>query len=490
VQITGATGGFEVQLDLLDLALHRGGALQRSFLRRPDFLEVGKLALGVLYLFVQQRQLLGRGFILVLLDRLALDLELNEAPLEPIHGLGLGVDFHADAACRLVHQVDGLVRQLAVGDVALRQPRRGDDRRVGDIHPVVHLVALFQSTEDRDRVFLAGLVNQYFLEAPLQRRVLFDVLAVLVQRGGADAVQLAAGQGRLEHVARIHGALGLAGADHGVNLVDEQDDPALLLGELVENRLESLLEITAKLRAGEQCTQVQRQDALVPQPLGTSPLITRWARPSTIAVLPTPGSPMSTGLFLVRRCSTWIVRRISSSRPITGSSLPSRARSVRSMVYFSSACRDSSASALLTASPPRTAATAALRPAGCYAAVRERLGHGTTGLEECLQHDLAGDEAVATLLGLAVTEVEYPAQIRRHVDLTGGVGYHRQRLDDTAQRLLQRVEVGAGTLQQRAGRAALLIQQRLQQMRRIDLVVILDPRPGTVHPPGRSAVSS
>jgi hypothetical protein len=44
-----------------------------------------------------------------------------------------------------------------------------------------------------------------------------------------------------------------------------------------------------------------------------------------MAVLPTPGSPIRTGLFLVRRDSTWIVRRISSSRPITGSSLPSRA---------------------------------------------------------------------------------------------------------------------------------------------------------------------
>ncbi len=44
-----------------------------------------------------------------------------------------------------------------------------------------------------------------------------------------------------------------------------------------------------------------------------------------MAVLPTPGSPISTGLFLVRRDSTWMVRRISSSRPITGSSLPVRA---------------------------------------------------------------------------------------------------------------------------------------------------------------------
>ena len=70
---------------------------------------------------------------------------------------------------------------------------------------------------------------------------------------------------------------------------------------------------------------------------GTSPLTMRSARPSTIAVLPTPGSPISTGLFLVRRDSTWMVRRISSSRPITGSSLPSRAAWVRSRAYFFSA---------------------------------------------------------------------------------------------------------------------------------------------------------
>ena len=48
----------------------------------------------------------------------------------------------------------------------------------------------------------------------------------------------------------------------------------------------------------------------------------RWASPSTTAVLPTPGSPMSTGLFFVRRDRTWMTRRISSSRPMTGSSLP------------------------------------------------------------------------------------------------------------------------------------------------------------------------
>ena len=63
---------------------------------------------------------------------------------------------------------------------------------------------------------------------------------------------------------------------------------------------------------------------------GTLPSMIIWARPSTIAVLPTPASPRSTGLFLVRRESTWTTRSISFWRPMTGSSLPCRARSVRS----------------------------------------------------------------------------------------------------------------------------------------------------------------
>ena len=55
----------------------------------------------------------------------------------------------------------------------------------------------------------------------------------------------------------------------------------------------------------------------------------RFASPSTIAVLPTPGSPIRTGLFLRRRERTCATRRISTSRPITGSSLPLPASSVR-----------------------------------------------------------------------------------------------------------------------------------------------------------------
>ena len=37
----------------------------------------------------------------------------------------------------------------------------------------------------------------------------------------------------------------------------------------------------------------------------------RWASPSTMAVLPTPGSPIRAGLFLVRRERIWMTRSIS-----------------------------------------------------------------------------------------------------------------------------------------------------------------------------------
>ena len=71
------------------------------------------------------------------------------------------------------------------------------------------------------------LLHEHLLEAPLERGVLLDALPVLVERGRADAAQLAARQRGLQHVRRVHRALGGAGADQGVELVDEEDDLAL-----------------------------------------------------------------------------------------------------------------------------------------------------------------------------------------------------------------------------------------------------------------------
>ena len=182
------------------------------------------------------------------------------------------------------------------------------------------------------------LVDVDRLEAPRQRGVLLDVLLVFVERGGADAMQFAARQRRLEQVRGIHGAVGLAGADEGVHLVDEENVGA---GRADVTSCSTALSRSSNspryLAPAISAPMSSASSFLSCRLSGTSPLTMRSASPSTIAVLPTPGSPISTGLFLVRRDSTWMVRRISSSRPITGSSLPSRAAWVRSRAYFFSA---------------------------------------------------------------------------------------------------------------------------------------------------------
>ena len=72
---------------------------------------------------------------------------------------------------------------------------------------------------------------------------------------------------------------------------------------------------------------------LLARKIGTRPSMMRWARPSTMAVLPTPGSPSRMGLFLVRRERIWMMRSTSSSRPIRGSKDCSVASAVRSRPY-------------------------------------------------------------------------------------------------------------------------------------------------------------
>ena len=70
------------------------------------------------------------------------------------------------------------------------------------------------------------------------------------------------------------------------------------------------------------------------RPSGTSPLTILNAKPSAIAVLPTPGSPINTGLFFVFLDRILITFLISSSLPITGSNFCCLAKSTKSEPYF------------------------------------------------------------------------------------------------------------------------------------------------------------
>ena len=211
------------------------------------------------------------GAVVLVLERCLLDLELHHAARDRVELLRHRVDLGADHRAGLVDEVDRLVRQEAVGDVAVREGGRGDQGGVLDLDAVVHLEALAQAAQDRDRVLDRRLVDHHGLEAALERGVLLDVAAVLVERGRADAVQLAARQHRLEHVAGVHRALGRARADDGVQLVDEQQDSPLGGLDLLQHRLEALLELAAVLGAGHERAEVEGEHRLVAQTLGHVP---------------------------------------------------------------------------------------------------------------------------------------------------------------------------------------------------------------------------
>ena len=271
LEITAPLRGFELVARLVELLLQALNRAELFLLGAPARGELRRAPLKFTDLLFDLLETLLGGRIGLLLQRFAFDLELDDPAIELVERFRLRIDFHPQAARRLVDQIDGLVGQMPVGDVAGRERGCRDNGAVGDAHAVMELVFLLEPAQDRDRFLHRRLVDEYRLEAPSERGILFDVLAVFIERGRADAVQLAAGKRRLEHVRGIHRPFGFAGADQRVQLVDEQDDVAGSR-DLLQHRLEPLLEFAAVFGAGEQRAEIERQQAPAFEGLGYVPL--------------------------------------------------------------------------------------------------------------------------------------------------------------------------------------------------------------------------
>jgi hypothetical protein len=89
------------------------------------------------------------------------------------------------------------------------------------------------------------------------------------------------------------------------------------------------------------------------------------------------------------------------------------------------------------------------------------------------QEQFGGDELVAALLRLLVGEVEQIRQVATDLDLAAVPLHLRQTTDRLHQRRLQRLHVDAGARQQRRGRPVFLLQQREQQVLRLDDLVVM-----------------
>ena len=253
-----APGLVELSLELLHVV---DGVLlvePASLLHVEFFLDLGDL-------LTQGLQTLLGGVVGLLHERLLLDLQLGELTRGGVNLDRHAVELHAQAACRLIDQVDGLVGQEAVGDIAIGEVGGGHERAIGDVHAVEDLVLLLEATQNRDGVLDGRLAHHNGLETTGERRVLLDVLAVLVERSRADCVQVATGERRLEDVAGIHGALGGTRAHDGVELIDEQDNLTLGFLYFLEHGLQAVLELAAVLGAGDQRAHVELDEVAVAQ---------------------------------------------------------------------------------------------------------------------------------------------------------------------------------------------------------------------------------
>src|SRR5690606_37926738 len=143
-----------------------------------------------------------------------------------------------------VNHVDRLVRQASTRDVTIGVLHCRLNGIVRNLHPVVLFVTVTQPLEDLNGILGSGRLYEHLLKTSGEGRVLFNVLAVLVERGGTNALNFSTSKCRLEDVRGVDGAFGPASPHQGVEFVDEQDR-VLGTANLVHDRFDAFFELSA-----------------------------------------------------------------------------------------------------------------------------------------------------------------------------------------------------------------------------------------------------
>ena len=267
-QVACALGLLYAVVGLLDFGLEGTDAVDIGLLLLPLGLQSGLPGAQFGQLIFKLAESLLGGVIVFLAQGLTLDFKLHDLAVRLIEFCGLGVNLRTDHGAGLIDEIDGLVGKLTVRNVTAGEHNGLDQCGIADTHTMVHFKAFLQAAQDGDGVLDARLVDHDGLEPALKGGILLDVLAVLINGCCADAVQFASGQHGLKQVARVHGAFGLARADNGMQLVDEEDDLSLTLFDFLQNGLETFLELTAVLGTGDERTHIKSVELVSLEVLG------------------------------------------------------------------------------------------------------------------------------------------------------------------------------------------------------------------------------
>ena len=473
IQVTRPARLLQLYTGLLQLRLVLLGTLQGRFFRLPDFFQVGILFFQFVDVAFELFKTLLAGLIFLFAQGFTFHLELNQTTIKTVHFFRHGINFHADTTARLVNQIDGLVRQLTVGDIAVTQTRRGNDGAVGNVHTMVHFVALFQATQNGNGVFHGGLIHLHLLEATLQGGIFFNVLAILIQRGRPDTMQLAAGQRGLEHVAGIHGTFALASADHGMQLINEQDDAPLLLRQLVEHRLEALFEFTPVFGTGDQRRHIQRQHLLVLESLRHLAIDDALGQPLDDRGLAHTGLTdqhrviLGTTLQHLDRAANLIVAA-NHRIELAGLGALGEIHGVFVQCFALVFCVG-----IIDGFPATHFRDLGRQHLLGHTGVLEQLAQLTVVITGRQQHHLGREILVTILLGFTVGQVQQPAGALPHLHITIEIAHRGQFVHGHVERGHHIRRIGSGFFQQGFCHAPLLLHQCQHQVNRFNSAIAL-----------------
>ena len=336
---------------------------------------------------------------------------------------------------------------------------------------MVDFVPFLQPAQNGDRVLHGGSADDHRLETPFEGGVLLDMAAVLVESRRPYAVQLAAGEHRFQQVARVRRPLGAAGADDVVHLVDEQQDASLAPRYLPEDGLEPLLELTAVPGAGDKGPHVEGEDRAILHPLrdvaaqdalgqalddrgladsglaDQDGVVLGFSRqdpddPADLAVAPDDGIQLPRARLRYQVDAVLLERLVGVLRVGAGHSLIAANRAQ---------------------GPQQVVATDAMLPED----LRRFPVSGEDGKSEVLD----GYELILEPVGFLFGFHQHLVEIPRHADAGYAPGQARSARKVRIQLPAHLGRGGASALEKAEHGPSLLVQQRQQQMFRIDLLV-------------------
>ena len=337
------------------------------------------------------------------------------------------------------------------------------------------LVPVFQATQDRNRILDARLIDIDRLEPPGERGILLDVLLVFVERGCPNTVQFAPRERRLEQVGSVHSALGLAGPDECVHLVDEQDDAAVRRRHFLEHRFEPFLELSAIFRPGNQRAHVECEQFLVLQAIRhiavddalrqafyDGGLANTWLPDQYRVVFGSAREDLNGAPNLLVTADDRIDLAVAGCL-----SEITRIFFQRLIGILSRAC--------VSRAPLAQCIDCLIEVLRAEARTREDPSGLTILLERKReQQPLDGDVAIAGFFRNFLCLIKYARERRRQINLTSAAaGYFRKLSERRFHRRQRLARAAAGAIDQAAGQTLGIVEQNLEQVLGRELLVAL-----------------